>query len=334
MSSTIGVTELRLPWKSESGRVYGQRSDLDALAAELHVVRRREAALVRERDELAQRQVMLAQEFEHRMVNSLQMIASLLSMQSRTATTPEAVAQLSSAARRVVALGRVHRQLHLLDHQASVEMTSYLRHLCDDLSDLLFQDRAGRTIVVEGTNVVLPTATAIPLAFVVNELTTNSVKYAQGNIVVRLETTPDPGHLLSVTDDGPGLPARFEPASSKGLGMKIVLALVKQIGGEFTVSAGDNGRGARFSIALSSDARRSMQPNLCRRVVVWAIQPQGVHFMTSQHGNNQQKPGQIPTPSQQPAKVAQPGDQNPAQKSGEPAQQPKQQPDKNAKSNR
>ena len=91
---------------------------------------------------------------------------------------------------------------------------------------------------------------AIPLGFIVNELITNSAKHAQSNITVRLEATPTIGHSLSVSDDGPGLPAGFDPATSKGLGMKIIGSLVKQIGGELQIAPGGNGRGASFTVTF------------------------------------------------------------------------------------
>jgi two-component system, sensor histidine kinase PdtaS len=72
---------------------------------------------------------------------------------------------------------------------------------------------------------------AIPLGFIVNELVTNTAKYAQGDITVQIGGTPLTGYSLSVLDAGPGLPAGFDPAACKSLGMKIVLALAKQIGG-------------------------------------------------------------------------------------------------------
>ena len=90
--------------------------------------------------ELAQRQVMLAQEFEHRLINGLQMISSLLSLQSRKARTSDAANQLAIAAGRVAAVGRVHRRLHLLDHQDQVEFKRYLEDLCEDLSRLLCEE--------------------------------------------------------------------------------------------------------------------------------------------------------------------------------------------------
>ena len=106
-------------------------------AAQLNNALAREEALLREKSDLLRRHEMMAQEFEHRLFNSLQLIVSLLWLQSRAASTPEAATQLSIAADRVAALGRVHRQLHVLDHQERVEFKQYIHHLCEDLSGLL-----------------------------------------------------------------------------------------------------------------------------------------------------------------------------------------------------
>ena len=209
----------------------------------------REDALLREKRDLLQRHDMMAQEFEHRLLNSLQLIVSLLLLQSRAATTPEAATQLNIAADRVAALGRVHRQLHLLDHQERVEFKQYIRHLCEDLSGLLFQEGAKHAIVVEGANVEIPTALGIPLGFIVNELVTNSAKYAKGTITVRLRTASAVSHSLSVSDDAP---ADFDPASRRGLGMTIIQSLVKQIGGELHIARADDGRGACFTVTFNS----------------------------------------------------------------------------------
>jgi two-component sensor histidine kinase len=223
-----------------------------AAVTELQAALAREADLRREMADLAQRQVMLAQEFEHRLINGLQVISSMLSLQSRAAKTSETGEQLAIAAGRVAALGRVHRRLHLLDHQDHVEFKRYLDHLCEDLSRLLCEESGDCAILVEGVNAEIPTAFAIPLGFIVNELITNSVKYAKGNITVRFETTAPGAHSLSVSDGGPGLPAGFDPGASKGLGMRIVRAQVKQIGGKLHISTGDEGRGARFAVTFSS----------------------------------------------------------------------------------
>jgi two-component system, sensor histidine kinase PdtaS len=251
VSKSIQEAPFQFPWSQVTERDTHEQIQYTALIAELQATHAREDALLREKSDLLQRQDMLAQEFEHRLVNSLQIIVSLLSLQSRTAT-PEAAAQLIVAANRVASFGRVHRALHLLDHEETVEFKQYLQHLCEDLSGLLFHEETACAIIVEGVIINIPTAFAIPLGFIVNELITNSAKYAKSNITVRLETEPTIGHSLSVFDEGPGLPTGFDPAQSKGLGMKIIGSLVTQIGGKLQIAPGRNDRGARFTITFCS----------------------------------------------------------------------------------
>jgi two-component system, sensor histidine kinase PdtaS len=212
----------------------------------------REEVLLLEKSELLRRQDALAQEFEHRLFNSLQLVYGMLTLQCRTATTQEAAAQLNVAARRVGAVGRVHCQLHRLDHQERVEFKEYLQGLCDDLASLLFDDPPSRAIIVQSPTFEIPTQLGIPLGFIINELITNATKYTVGDITVRIETIKPGIHSLSVLDEGPGLPAGFDPASGKGLGMKIILQLVKQIGSELHIVPCDNGGGARFTVTFCS----------------------------------------------------------------------------------
>jgi two-component system, sensor histidine kinase PdtaS len=214
-----------------------------ALAAALH----REEALLHDKARLLEQQALLAQEFEHRLANSLQLVSSLLSLQARAAATAETAMQLSAASTRVAAIGRVHRRLHLLDHENDVAFKTYMLELCADLSGLLLQEQGSRAVVVSGADVQLPVAFAIPLGFIVNELVTNSVKYTSGSIDVLL-ASEGAVHSLSVSDEGPGLPMNFDPADSKGLGMNITRSLVKQIGGSLHFSRGGHDRGTCVSV--------------------------------------------------------------------------------------
>ena len=142
MSDSVSTQEtvFQFPWGRAVERNSREQTRHDALTAELQAAHAREKAWLREKSDLLRRQDILAQEFEHRLVNSLQIIGSLLSLQSRTAS-PDAAAQLTVAARRVASFARVHRRLHLLDHQESVEFKQYLQQLCEDLSGLLFQGK-------------------------------------------------------------------------------------------------------------------------------------------------------------------------------------------------
>jgi two-component sensor histidine kinase len=224
------------------------------IASELKDALAREAALLRERDEILQRQAMLTQEFDHRLANSLQLIVSLLSLQSRGTESPEAAAQLLIAAKRVGAFGRVHRQLHLLDLLDAVELKQYVAQLCEDISGMLFAGETPHPVVVEGAQIEIPTALGVPLGFIVSELITNAAKHGEGRITVRLETTPEHGHCLSVSNGGPGLPDGFHAGGSKGLGLKIVLSLVRQINGRLEAGRGPGHQGACFRVFFPSSA--------------------------------------------------------------------------------
>lgn len=246
MSTTNGVQRTEPP--VALGRT--RNATHEAMIADLTAALLREEKLLAEKNDLLQRQELLTQEFEHRLVNGLQLIVSLLTLQSRAAPTAEAAAQLGIAATRVAAIGRVHRRLHILDHEQYVELKGYLQGLCDDLTSMLLQGQQSLAVEVRGAEIRLPTALGIPLGFIVNELITNSVKYAKGRITVEIESSTD-AHSLSVADDGPGLPAEFDPTKSRGLGMRIVQSLAKQIDGALYFAAGDGGNGARFTVTFA-----------------------------------------------------------------------------------
>ena len=207
----------------------------------------REEALLRQKDKLIQQQEVLRKESDHRLLNGLQMIVSLLSLQSRASPNVEAASQLAAARDRVATIGRVHRRLHDLDGVQTVAFKQYLEDLCGDFSAML----SGQAIVVEAIDVELGTVTGIPLGFIVNELITNAAKYGTGRITVRLEPDPGKGHALSVSNDGPVLPEGFDPAACKGLGMIIIRSFVERIGGELRISRGDKDQGTRFTVLFS-----------------------------------------------------------------------------------
>jgi two-component sensor histidine kinase len=191
---------------------------------------------------------LLGQEADHRLLNGLQLVASLLAMQARKTSSAEAAFELQVAARRVATIGNLHRRLHGMDDVAVVDLTEYLESVCHEVVEMLaFEGRAG-AISFSGTALQTPRAVAIPLGFICAELLTNAAKYAHGDIAVTLEKVGEDRYALSVTDQGPGLPKGFDPSAAKGLGMKIILSLVKDVAGELVLGPGKGGRGARFSV--------------------------------------------------------------------------------------
>jgi two-component sensor histidine kinase len=212
----------------------------------------REEALLRQKDELIRQQEILSKESDHRLLNGLQMIVSLLSLQSRTSLNADTSSQLTFAANRVAMIARVHRRLHCLDGTQTVAFKQYIEGLCRDFSTLLSSEWSPeRTVVVDAIEIELPSATAIPLGFIVSELITNAAKYGKGRIAVSLKADLTVGYALSVSNDGQNLSDGFDPAAAKGLGMRIVRSLVKQIGGHLRFGGGDNNQGARFTVLFA-----------------------------------------------------------------------------------
>jgi len=216
-------------------------------------------ARLRQQEELIQQQELLSSESDHRLMNDLQMTISLLSLQSRSATNAEAAAQLAVAANRISTIARIHRRLRSYDGVQAIEFRKFLEDFARDFSAMLSSNERPEQILVEGVEINLPAAIAIPLGFIVSELITNAAKYGQGRIAIRLQPDPAHGYALSISNNGSALPERFDPAASKGLGMKIIQSFVGQIGGELRIGRGYNGEGARFTVLFSAIAASGVE---------------------------------------------------------------------------
>jgi two-component system, sensor histidine kinase PdtaS len=245
------------PPSTENGRrtVASYERELTAhrcTEASLREALARDYALLRQKDELIRDQELMRRESDHRLLNDLQMIVSLLSLQSRASKNSEVISQLAAAADRIARIGRMHRRLKSCDGVRTVAIRQFLDDLCCDFSAMLASGSGPeRAITVEAIELELPSTTAIPLGYIVNELVTNAAKYGEGRIMVRLERNTGRGYTLSVSNDGPSLPEGFNPAACKGLGMRIVRSFVERIAGELRIGRGDQNQGARFRVLFS-----------------------------------------------------------------------------------
>jgi two-component sensor histidine kinase len=208
------------------------------------------------RDErLLRRHKLLTAEGDHRLLNNLQMIVGLLSLQSQREANEEVAARLAVAAARVQAIAGLHQHLHSMEGTPTVEFKPYLERLCRGHATMsMSEQRPDQTIVVDAIELRLPTTTGLPLGLIVNELVTNAIKHGSGRITVTLAPAA-PGHAamgyaLSVGNEGT-LPAGFDLAAAKGLGMTLVSSLAAQIGGELRIDQGDNNDGTRFTVLFA-----------------------------------------------------------------------------------
>jgi two-component sensor histidine kinase len=194
-------------------------------------------------DQLArahQSKALLLEELAHRTKNDLAIIGSAITLQARASGNDEVRAALDAANARVQVVAAAQSRLRTSDAGAAIELNDYLEELCSGLGDML---RGIRPIAVRVhcPPMSLPESTAVAVGLIVNELVTNSLKYAfptdRGGIV-EVEVTPreQGGLTIKVRDNGVGC---AEDAS--GLGTRLVRLLAKQRGGWFERSSGEGG---------------------------------------------------------------------------------------------
>ncbi|WP_265499438.1 sensor histidine kinase [Paracoccus beibuensis] len=205
---------------------------------------------VAEKDAALARQKILLGEIDHRVKNSFAAVIGLLRLQARTHAGSDAGSLLAEAASRIVTLARVHEQLHLDPGAGRLELSEYLSSLAKDLCGAL---NCHLDIEVELSGQVQSSPSqAAAIGQILAELMGNAVKHGgpdrQTRIVVRLSERR--GKLvLSVEDDGPGLPDGFDPARSRGLGMQICRIYSTEMGGDLNFRASALG-GAAVDVSL------------------------------------------------------------------------------------
>lgn len=218
-----------------------------------HEAAEREIRAARDRFEaLAAERALLLREMNHRVGNSLQIIMSMLHVQASAALNPEVQEALDAARGRVAAVAQVHRRLYTSDQVASVALDQYLVSLVEDLQVSARNGTAGITLSVEAMHVAIDPDRAVALGVVVTELVINASKYAypDGDGPVRIALKADgPQFLLSVEDDGVGLPENIEPSAS-GLGNRIVRAMAAKLGANLRFEPGGPGTRVLLTFAL------------------------------------------------------------------------------------
>lgn len=195
----------------------------------------------RMQDELARRlseTELLLREVHHRIKNNIASIGSLLSLQTDTLTNPEAKAALQEANGRVASLRVLYEKLLVGEDFGHLSATAYLNELVDSVVDAF--PIAGTVTVERSIDEVYPSPRRLfPLGLIINELMTNALKYAfvgraTGRLHVSLRCVGERA-LLSVCDDGLGLPADFDLATSQGFGLTLVAMLTEQLGGSLRI---------------------------------------------------------------------------------------------------
>jgi PAS domain S-box-containing protein len=235
----------------------GKANQLLGIATDITARKQAEKALQQALEQikisLHEKEVLL-KEIHHRVKNNMQVITSLLNLQSKIIRDEHALSVFQDSQNRVKSMALIHETLYQSKDLSRINFTEYLQKLVAHVSRSYRIRPEAVKINVKVDDISLPIDTAVPCGLIINELASNSLKYAfpadaRGEINILF------GHagaqfVLRVSDTGVGLPADFNPESSKSLGMKLVRMLTDQLGGQLQCR---NGVGTTFEIKFPED---------------------------------------------------------------------------------
>ena len=251
-------------WRGEStgqrrsGAAFPQEVSINSLGEDGFVcvvrdITERKQAEEHIKNSLREKEVLL-QEVHHRVKNNLQVISSLLNLQSKYVEDEKALELFKESENRVRSMSLIHEKLYQSKHLSQVNFDEYINALISDLIVTYGVNLREISVKVNVENVFLNIGKPIPCGLIINELVSNSLKYAfpdgrRGEIAIELRSCGE-HNLLIVRDDGIGLPPETNLAESKSLGLKLVNGLTRQLGGQITLN---NEHGTTFEILFPND---------------------------------------------------------------------------------
>lgn len=181
----------------------------------------------------------LLKEIHHRVKNNLQVISSLLSLQSRSIEDPIVLGAIEEGKNRVKAMALIHQNLYQDENLIGVHLPDYIEKLTNNLVHSYRVDQKQIQIVQEVAPISMDADTLIPLALILNELISNSLKYAfqeqdSGQIDVHIAQMEE-GLKVTVSDNGQGLPPNFQPEKSNSLGFKLIRSFANKMKAQLDV---------------------------------------------------------------------------------------------------
>ena len=203
----------------------------------------------------------LLKEVHHRVKNNLQVITSLLRLEAGRSSQPDVVAVLAEMQSRVLSMALLHETLYRSDNLALVDLAAYLTQLGHQIVRSL-APAAGVTLQLDVEPIRLDLDQAVPCGLIVNELMSNALKHAfpdgrHGDIRITARLVDGgPALRLSVADAGAGLPADFNEARTRSLGLRLVTDLVRQLHGTLDISSG---YGTTFSLTFTPKSTAVVQ---------------------------------------------------------------------------
>ena len=196
-----------------------------------------------EKDDLIRQKEVLLEELEHRVVNSLQIIASIIMLKARTVESEETRRHLEDAHNRVISIAAVQKHLHGLVASSFIEMGPYLATLCTALAQSMISENRPISIKFSGTGGNSTRRDAESIGLIVTELVINSLKHAfketlKGGEIAVVYDVSGADWRLAVSDNGSGKPDGVFAQPKTGLGTGVVKALARQLDAQVVTLSG------------------------------------------------------------------------------------------------
>jgi PAS domain S-box-containing protein len=206
---------------------------------------------------LKEKEVLL-KEIHHRVKNNLQIVKSLLQMQCRRTKEQEGLLVLQDSQNRIASIALVHEKLYRSDDLANIDFAQYIPDLTIHLFETYNVSSNTINLKIKVHDIALDIDRAIPCSLIINELVSNSLKYAfpanrKGEIYVEFYPNSDDTLTLTVRDNGIGIPEAFDIATATSLGLTLVQGLVEQLEGTLEL---DRSQGTAFKITFAADGNR------------------------------------------------------------------------------
>ncbi len=194
----------------------------------------------------------LLKEVHHRVKNNMQVISSILNLQSSYITDESALDMLRESQDRIKSMSFVHESLYQSKTLSEVNFAEYIQNITRNLYHSYGRPQGGIDLQFELENIYLNLDTSIPCGLIINEIVSNSLKYAfhereTGLIKIEFSKVSDDKLKLIVSDNGIGLPKDFDVENAESLGLQLVTTLVTQISGELEI---DVSSGTKFNIVF------------------------------------------------------------------------------------
>jgi len=195
---------------------------------------------------------MYLKELHHRVKNNLQVISSLLFLQSTYTKDPSTLEILKDSQNRVKSIALIHEKLYRSSELTKIDFAEYVRDLVTDLFRTYGVDQGAVVVRMQIEHMTLEIDTAIPCGLIINELVSNVLKHAfpggrTGHVVIDLAPVGPKEFTLTIQDDGVGLPKDYDWRTSTSLGLKLVTDLTRQLDGRLEV---DVTNGTQFRITF------------------------------------------------------------------------------------